>query len=247
MASHPNSSPTETRTATEVDVHQSVTITNQDADGEPVYSCQATTLPQFTTPLAWWDVRQYWEDFASGNATVGRIVSGCVYSTLYHLSEAGIGLGRLIRWLYDRVQKLRDATPFPRRRGTIPIDQKTPTGHLDLQPGEIVRIKSYREILATLNTENRNRGLYFDAEMVPFCGGSFRVVQRVTKIVDEKTGVMSRMKHDCIMLEGVNCTACYSDRRMFCPRSIPIYWREIWLERVTQPTNTDRVHAPPTD
>src|SRR5262249_23894526 len=40
---------------------------DQDAYSEPKYSCQATELLNFTTPLPWYDVRQYAEDYASGN------------------------------------------------------------------------------------------------------------------------------------------------------------------------------------
>lgn len=40
------------------------------------------------------------------------------------------------------------------------------------------------------------------------------------------------MKNPCIILEGVVCQGRYSDCRMFCPREIFSYWREIWLERV---------------
>ena len=36
-------------------------------ENDPVYVCQATQLPYATTDLAWWDVRQYFEDYWSGN------------------------------------------------------------------------------------------------------------------------------------------------------------------------------------
>jgi hypothetical protein len=71
----------------------------------------------------------------------------------------------------------------------------------------------------------------FDAEMVPYCGGTYRVLARVGRIINEKTGAMRLMKNECIMLDGVVCTACYAEHRRFCPRGIYAYWREIWLER----------------
>jgi hypothetical protein len=67
---------------------------------------------------------------------------------------------------------------------------------------------------------------------VPFCGRTYRVRNRVEKFVDEKTGYLKRMKTPAIILEGVYCCARYSDHRMYCPRSIFSWWREIWLERV---------------
>ena len=63
---------------------------------------------------------------------------------------------------------------------------KTPTGRLDLKPGELVRVKSKSEIETTLDAKGLNRGLSFDPEeMAPYCGGTFRVRSSVTKIIDE--------------------------------------------------------------
>ena len=121
--------------------------------------------------------------------------------------------------------------------------ETTPTATLDLQPGELVRIKPHAEILRTLNTESKNRGLYFDAEMVPYCGGSYRVLHRVAKIIDEKTGEMQEMKSPCIILDTVICQSRYSHCRMFCPRSIYSYWREIWLERIVPATAAEKEEA----
>jgi hypothetical protein len=67
--------------------------------------------------------------------------------------------------------------------------------------------------------------------MVPYCGGTFRVLDRISRIINEKTGVMQRMKNECIVLDEVVCRACYAEHRRFCPREIYPYWREIWLER----------------
>jgi hypothetical protein len=75
--------------------------------------------------------------------------------------------------------------------------------------------------------------MYWDAEMVPYCGGTYRVLKRVTTILDERTGKMQEMKNPCIMLDSVICEGRYSNCRMFCPRAIYSYWREIWLERVS--------------
>ena len=210
------------------------TLKSPERVGETKYVCQATTLPDFTTPLAWWDIRQYAEDYISGNASSGRLFRGFVYVSYYNLTQAWRKrLGRLPQWVYDRFQALWGGIPFPRRRGTIPAAHLTPTCTLDLQPGELVRVKPYAKILETLDTEFKNRGLAFDAELVPFCGGVYRVTARVNKFIDEKTGVMKSLKTPAVILEGVWCNSRYSDRRMFCPRSIYSWWREIWLERVS--------------
>ena len=66
----------------------------------------------------------------------------------------------------------------------------------------------------------------------PYCGGTYRVLKRVTKIIHEKTGKMLEMKTPSFILDSVICQSRYSECRLFCPRSIYSYWREIWLERV---------------
>jgi hypothetical protein len=116
--------------------------------------------------------------------------------------------------------------------GTLAPGQAGPVATLNLQPGELVRVKSYEEILATLDPNNRNRGLFFDAEMVPYCGGTYRVRTRVNNFLDEKTGEMTTLKTPAVILENVWCASRYSSCRMFCPRSIYSWWREVWLERV---------------
>ncbi len=200
--------------------------------GAPTYVCQATQVPYATTPLAWWDVRQYFEDYWSGNVGLGRIFSGLIYSTYYHLSQAGIGLGRAMRWFYNKFHPIWGGTLFPRKPGLIPEGKPTPSGTLNLQPGELVRVKSHEEILKTVDSGNKNRGMYWDAELVPYCGGTYQILKRVTKIIDEKTGKMVEMKSPCIVLDSVVCQARYSQCRMLCPKEMYPYWREIWLERV---------------
>lgn len=201
-------------------------------DGTPTYICQMTQIPYATTPLAWWDPRQYLEDYLSGNVSLKRILLGLIYWMYYGLSQAGIGIGRPMRWLYDKIGPPLWGSYFPRKPGVIPVGEPTPTVKLNLQAGEIVRVKTHLEILKTVDVENRNRGMYWDAELVPYCGGTYKVLRRVSRIIGEKTGKMQEMKTPCIVLDSVVCQARYSACRMFCPKSMYPYWREIWLERV---------------
>jgi hypothetical protein len=203
--------------------------------GGSTYRCQATQV-QRQAPLAWWDIRQYIEDYWSGNISLWRLVSGTAYSMYYNLSQSGLGLGSAMRWFYDKTRLLWRGIAWPRKKGLIPEGQPTPTAALNLQPGELVHVKSHEEILRTVNTASKNRGLWWDAELVPYCGGTYRVLARVTNIIDEKTGKMQIMKNPCIILDTVVCQARYSTCRLFCPRNTYAYWREIWLERVGPPS-----------
>jgi hypothetical protein len=143
------------------------------------------------------------------------------------------GLGAPLRWLYDTFQRLTGGSPYPDRRGKIPAGGKTPSRRLDLQPGELVRVRPLPEILETTDENLRNRGMGFHSEMVPFTGRTFRVLRRMEKIIHEKTGKMVFLRNDAVVLEDVVCQARYINNcRRFCPRSVYLYFREIWLERV---------------
>lgn len=208
--------------------------------GEPVrYSCQATQVLDFTQPLKWWDARQYAEDYLSGNTQFSKIIGCLVYVAYYYGTLAyKERWGRPARWLYDRFQTIWGGVPFPRRRGKIPAGQLTPHVSRGLQPGDIVRVKPFREILLTLDSKGNNRNLHFDGELVPYCGKIYRVRTRVERFVDEKTGRMKTLRTPAVILDGVYCRSCYSNRKLFCPRSIYGWWREIWLERVTDVPQT---------
>jgi hypothetical protein len=118
---------------------------------------------------------------------------------------------------------------YPHVRGRL---HKTPSMRLDLTPGEYVQVRTRDEIIQTLDVHNRNRGLLFDVEMLPYCGGTYRVLRRVERILDERTGRLIRLPNNCIVLDGVVCGGCLSRNRLFCPRGIYPYWHEIWLKRV---------------
>jgi hypothetical protein len=179
---------------------------------EERFVCQATELQRATTPMEWWEPGQYWRELRSGN------VSPWLF------------LKTVLRAAFNFVQRKREGLPrpcvLPRLRGATPREE------LGLRPGDLVRIKSKEEIEHTLDGKQKNRGLYFDVEMVPYCGEKRRVKARVERIVDEKTGRMLQFDSDCIMLERVTCGGRLSYGRLFCPRSIHSYWREIWLEPV---------------
>ena len=134
---------------------------------------------------------------------------------------------------YNPARFLWGGSKWPRTPGAIPEGEPTPTVVLNLQPGELVRVKSHEKILQTITTANFNRGMRWDAELVPYCGGTYRVLKRVNQIIHEQTGKMQKMKTPCIILEDVTCQALYSACRMNCPKAMYPYWREIWLERVS--------------
>lgn len=180
---------------------------------EEVFSCQATELRRATSPIPWWDMRQYLQDLLSGNVSI------------FHL------LWVAAMALFNMVQRQRGGRSYPNYEGRLPPN-KTPRMTLGVNPGDLVEVKSKSEIEQTLGVNSRNRGLWFDVEMLPYCNRRFRVLQRVERLIDEKSGKMIRLSSDCIILGGVTCSGDFSVNRRLCPRAIYPYWREIWLKRV---------------
>jgi hypothetical protein len=183
--------------------------------GQEVFSCQATELKRATSHMPWWDVRHYWWDIRSGNVRLSTAIVKAVRMILVSILNA--------------LQHLRGGRELPFLAGKL---TKTPTLILGLKPGELVEIKSRKEIISTLDAKGKNRGLSFDVEMARYCGGQFRVRTRVERLINERTGKMMKPPNDCIILEGVACQGDLSHCRLFCPRSIYPFWREIWLKRV---------------
>jgi hypothetical protein len=185
----------------------------EGSEADAAYSCQATNLLHATVPLRRFDPRHYVKDLTSGN--IGFL------TFVRYMAVAAFNLVMRLNWR---------GRPYPHVRGLA--GKTTPSETLDLQPGELVQVRSKREIMRTINSGQKNRGLWFDVEMVPFCGKTYRVLRRVERIIDEKTGRMLTLPNPCIILDGVSCGGCLSRYRLFCTRSIYSYWREIWLKRV---------------
>jgi hypothetical protein len=100
---------------------------------------------------------------------------------------------------------------------------------LNLQPEDLVEVRSEKEILITLDRNGKLKGLRFTPEMSKYCGKRFKVYKRLSKIIIESTGELRTIKSPTVLLEGVICDGkahggC--DRTCFC------FWREAWLKRV---------------
>ncbi len=169
------------------------------------YYCQSTELAAAVSPLSRWNPWGYFHDLFVRETTPTKLVR-----LLW-----GIVAGQVLKRLG------RSNEPAGRQRSS-------PVATLGLKPGEWVEVKSREEIEATLTPDGRNRGLTFEMEMVQHCGRRYRVQDRVRKIISERTGEMITLANT-VTLQGVFCTGSCARN---CPRSNPLFWREIWLRRV---------------
>lgn len=169
------------------------------------YVCQATQIRAASEQLRFSNLSHYWRDFIGGNARLGTV-----------LVELGVRLFNVGQSRFGR----------PKWPVLKPLDSDiSPLQELRLQPGQMVRVKSKREIESTLNRDLRNRGLSFSGDLLADCGGSYRAAASIHRAIHESTGEMLTMKNPSILLDGVHSTGG--------PLLIPqneYFWREIWLE-----------------
>jgi hypothetical protein len=203
---------------------------------EERFRCQQTEMKKASSYMTWWDPRQYWRDWWSGTMTT-RVMLGAALLWCFRKFLRHVGGGRILVPAYNRLQQLRGGEVYPYGGGVL---RKTPVEKLDLRPGEWVQVKSFDEIRATLSANNRNRGLWFDAEMVKYCNGVYRVLCRVERIIEPKTGRMVNFTNDCIILDGVTTRGehhgnCHNEYQ---------FWREIWLRRCGEPVSRVTARSP---
>lgn len=198
----------------------------KEGRSEARYRCQATEAYVASRHLKLTDPRPYLRELWNGNVRLGRF------------------LRIMVRLTIAEVMRKRGRRPDLALVGTAkPGGPKEPS--LDLQPGDRVRVRDREEIATTLNAKGRNRGLWFDREMLPYCGETLRVRQRVRQFIEEETGEMVRLQSDCVTLEGAVCQGEHSSRRWFCPRAIYPFWRDAWLEREPRAAVAGSTHGAP--
>lgn len=179
------------------------------------YFCQVTEVINASSELKRYDMRQYYRDLRYGNISFKDFFKWTPLEILNYTSQ---------RILKKRI--------YPNIKNKFALQGKTPAGTLDLKVGDNVKIKSLGDILRTLDFNERNRGLRFTKELVPYCGKTSKVIKIVKNIVNEVNGEMIHFSNKCIILENVICTGEVSDKRLFCPKSCYPYWREVWLEKI---------------
>jgi hypothetical protein len=182
------------------------------APAQERWSCQSTELRAASEPARVWDPRGYLREWTTGNVGPRQFLRVMCRALLKETLRK-LGLVRA-------VHVPGTATRAP---------EEAP---LHLQPGELVRVKTRRQVAATLDREGRHLGLWFDNEMLPYCGGEYRVRQRISRFIDDRDGRMVRLKTPGVTLDEVTCSGTRSLGRWFCPRAILPFWRECWLERV---------------
>ena len=107
---------------------------------------------------------------------------------------------------------------------------------LNLRAGDLVEVRSEKEILAMLGPDGTYEGIPFMPEMRQFCGKKLGVYKRADKICVE--GVYICRLRDTVFLDEVRCDGAAHDG---CKRMCLIFWKEAWLKRAAP---SDQPEAP---
>lgn len=98
-----------------------------------------------------------------------------------------------------------------------------------LRPGDLVRVRSDKQIRSTLDNWNQLRGCSFMEEMWPYCGTTQKVFKRIEKFLDERDYLMKQCK-GIVILENVFCEGTKDFGA--CDRTCFFFWRKEWLEKI---------------
>jgi len=130
---------------------------------------------------------------------------------------------------FNRMSSSSPSKPTSANPSTKSSDASGSVTPVNLEPGELVEVRSVKEIFATLDRDGKLKGLRFTPEMSKYCGKKLRVYRRIKKIIIETTGEMRNMKSPTVLLEG---SICDGSAHSGCERSCFLFWREEWLKMV---------------
>jgi hypothetical protein len=176
------------------------------------YRCQYTQLSAATRPLARFDLRRVFGALIVGNVTMGAFL-----------------IAALTRY-FNFVQTLRQGVRFPSMPGDAGVDSDGKAS--PLRPGQRVRVRTPEQIALTLDRNSKNKGLWFDADMLKHCGQVHRVLGRVERIIDVNSGRSIPMKTPCVALADVHYSGEF---QWFGEQHDFLYWREAWLDLIDEP------------
>jgi hypothetical protein len=182
-----------------------------------IYFCQASELEKITYSLSRLDrIAKYFSAWRARNFSAQQMVLDTW------------------TWLFWKIRRVFLGTHV---RGSKTV---SPAESLNLQPGDLVEVKSINDIVTTLNERGTNRGLAFFPGMHLFCGRRYRVKGRLDKLIVDGTGEMRKLKNT-VLLERATCRCSYLGFGVgCCSRDEFAYWREIWLHSLDHSANRSR-------
>lgn len=101
----------------------------------------------------------------------------------------------------------------------------------NMRSGDLVRVRTAREILDTLDENGAVEGIPFMPEMVQYVDKQFRVSNRIEKICWVTEESCSRRLPNTVLLEDLRCAGSSHGG---CQAECRIYWKDAWVEKVSE-------------
>jgi hypothetical protein len=145
-------------------------------------------------------------------------------------------MGQKNTWLNENLQYLVRKFRWYKKRMLQSLRPNSKTGNISqvnqeqIQPGDIVRVRSKAEIGRVLNRFRKTRGCTFQVGMYEYCDKEFKVVKKVDYFFDETKQKMCKC-NGIYLLDGAICrgkTAYLAP----CGRNCFFFWQASWLEKV---------------
>jgi hypothetical protein len=174
----------------------------------PHYVCQLTQLHDASRAIKPWNAIDLLRPLIAGNVTPTAFVIAW------------------LTYLFNLLQQLRHGVGFPMFE--TPAGADAPREDTQIEVGDRVVVRSSGQIRATLNDQLMHRGLWFEPDMLKYCGGRYRVQSEVRTLIDIVTGEIRTIKTPAYMLHDVRFSG---ERQLFNAQLEPLFWRGAWLQR----------------
>lgn len=146
----------------------------------------------------------------------------------------------MVPWNHRSPSLIRVAI-FPVNRRSLVVMKHT---RKPLRAGDVVRVRSLPEILATLNNDGTLDGVPFMPEMASYCGSRFTVSRRAEKTCVDLGPLGYDIRefkvNDVVILGDLLCSGNQHDG---CGRACVLFWKEAWLAK--EDANTRTPSSPP--
>lgn len=145
-------------------------------------------------------------------------------------------IGKSNNWFNDKQQYLIRKIRYFRKKIIITFHNNHDPNILlklsnnEINPGDIVRVRSVAYIKSTLDRFNKTNGCTFQKGMYNHCEKEFRVFKRVDFFYDEAKQKMCKCKN-IFLLEGSCCDGTTAYLRP-CSRNCFFFWHRNWLEKI---------------
>ena len=109
-----------------------------------------------------------------------------------------------------------------------------PSAEGPFRPGDVVEVRSYDEVQATLDEKGFYDKLEFMEGMKNYCGRRLVVKKRVRSIFDERAWRMLTVRKSRYILDGAICDGSGQYDKEGCDRCCFYFWADRWLRRPSQ-------------